>query len=73
MAQAAAAAGFDNVVDAFEADVASTWEAGFKSRWLDDHRIVNGGGYLTRDKNDYYFVFLASNSTQNLGNIPEVR
>lgn len=73
VATAAAAAGFDNVGDEFAAETADTWEAGFKSRWFDDHLVVNGSVYQTMDHNDYYFVFLASNSTQNLGNIKEVR
>lgn len=69
VAQAAAAAGFDNVDDLFKANVADTVEAGFKSQWDDGRFTVNGSAYYTADKNDYYFVFLASNSTQNLGNI----
>jgi iron complex outermembrane recepter protein len=73
VAQAAATAGFDNVGDSFGAEIASTWEAGFKSQWFDDRLQVNGAGYWTTDHNDYYFVFLASNSTQNLGNIQKVR
>jgi iron complex outermembrane receptor protein len=73
VATAAAAAGFDNVGDTFGAEIADTYEAGFKSRWFDDHLVVNGSGYLTMDHNDYYFVFLASNSTQNLGTIDQVR
>lgn len=73
VATAAAKAGFDNVGDTFGAEIASTYEAGFKSRWFDDHLIVNGSGYMTMDHNDYYFVFLASNSTQNLGTIDKVR
>ncbi len=73
VATAAAAAGFDNVGDQFNAETANTWEAGFKSRWFDDHLIVNGSIYQTMDHNAYYFVFLASNSTQNLGNINQVR
>ncbi|HKD21298.1 MAG TPA: TonB-dependent receptor [Rhizomicrobium sp.] len=72
VAQAAAAAGFDNVGDQFGAEIANTFEGGFKSRWLNDTLAVNGSVYTTRDHNDYYFVFLASNSTQNLGNIPGV-
>jgi iron complex outermembrane receptor protein len=35
--------------------------------------VLNGSLYHTQDHNDYYFVFLASNSTQNLGNIKGVR
>lgn len=73
VATASAAAGFDNVGDRFGGEVANTWEAGFKSRWFDDHLIVNGSIYTTNDHNGYYFVFLASNSTQNLGTIEEVR
>ena len=73
VAQAAAASGFDNVGDEFKAEIADTYEAGFKSRWFDDHLIVNGSIYQTMDHNAYYFVFIASNSTQNLGNIPLVR
>jgi iron complex outermembrane recepter protein len=73
VAQAAAAVNLYNVGDQFGAEIAGTYEAGFKSRWLNDHLIVNGSVYQTMDHNDYYFVYLASNSTQNLGNIPEVR
>ncbi|MDR3511950.1 MAG: TonB-dependent receptor [Caulobacteraceae bacterium] len=73
VAQAAKTAGFDNVGDTFNANTADTVEAGFKSRWLANRLIVNGSVYGTLDHNDYYFVFLASNSTQNLGNIKEAR
>jgi len=69
VAQAAAAAGYDNVYDIFKANVADTIEAGFKSQWDDGRLVLNGSAYFTWDHNDYYFVFLASNSTQNLGNI----
>jgi iron complex outermembrane receptor protein len=69
VAQAAKAAGFDNVGDLFDANTADTIEAGFKSQWDDGRLVLNGSGYFTWDHNDYYFVFLASNSTQNLGNI----
>jgi iron complex outermembrane receptor protein len=34
---------------------------------------INGSAYTTLSKNSYFFVFLAANSTQNLGNIPETR
>jgi iron complex outermembrane receptor protein len=71
VATAAAAAGFINVGDTFDAEVADTIEVGFKSRWWEDRVILNASAYWTRDRNGYYFVFLASNSTQNLGNIDE--
>ncbi|MEI9885840.1 MAG: TonB-dependent receptor [Rhizomicrobium sp.] len=73
VATAAAAAGFDNVGDMFNAETATTYEVGFKSRWFDDKLILNASGFTTQDHNDYYFVFLASNSTQNLGNLAGVR
>jgi iron complex outermembrane receptor protein len=73
VAQAAQSAGFDNVGDAFEANTADTFEVGFKSRWFENRLILNGSVYTTDDHDDYYFVFLASNSTQNLGNIKEAR
>lgn len=69
VATAAAAAGFDNVGDMFKAEVASTWEAGAKTTWWNGRVLLNGSVYYTEDHNGYYFVFLASNSTQNLGNI----
>ncbi len=73
VATAAAAAGFDNVGDQFNAETATTFEIGAKTRWFDDRLEINGSAYTTQDHNDYYFVFLASNSTQNLGNIQGVR
>jgi iron complex outermembrane receptor protein len=73
VATAAAAAGFVGVGDIFKAETADTWEGGLKAR-LFDHRVTfNASGYTTLSKNGYFFVFLASNSTQNLGNIPKVR
>jgi len=73
VATAATAAGFDNVGDMFNAETATTYEVGAKTRWFNDRLSVNGAVYTTQDHNDYYFVFLASNSTQNLGNIQGVR
>ncbi|HEY1629843.1 MAG TPA: TonB-dependent receptor [Rhizomicrobium sp.] len=73
VATAAAAEGFFDVGDMFRANLANTWEAGFKSRWFDDRLALNGSIYRTNDHDDYYFVFIASNSTQNLGNIPLTR
>ncbi|MEJ0042294.1 MAG: TonB-dependent receptor [Rhizomicrobium sp.] len=57
----------------FNAETATTYEVGAKTRWFDNRLSVNGAVYTTQDHNDYYFVFLASNSTQNLGNISGVR
>jgi len=73
VATAAAAAGFAGVGDTFKAEHDESYEAGFKSRLFDDRVTLNGSVYLTHSKDGYFFVYLASNSTQNLGNIPEVR
>lgn len=63
--------GFLGVNDIFEAEVADTFEAGFKSTWWDGRLTLNGAGYRTVSENGYFFVFLPANSTQNLGNIDE--
>jgi iron complex outermembrane recepter protein len=68
----AGASGIAGVGDLFEAEVAETVEVGAKAQLLD--RRLNAGLslYRTKSENSYFFVFLAANSTQNLGNIPEV-
>ena len=73
VATAAGSAGFVGVGDLFKAEHAETYEVGFKSRLLDRRVTFNASAYTTLSKNGYFFVFLASNSTQNLGNIPKVR
>jgi iron complex outermembrane receptor protein len=60
------------VSDLFEAEVADTWEVGAKGQFLDRRVSAGLSLYRTESKNSYFFVFLAANSTQNLGNIPEV-
>ncbi|MFZ1988368.1 MAG: TonB-dependent receptor [Alphaproteobacteria bacterium] len=69
VATAALAAGFAGVGDIFDQETADTYEAGFKSQFWDRRVSFNGSYYYTIDRGSYYFVFLASNSTQNLGNI----
>lgn len=59
------------VGDIFEAETADTFELGVKGK-LGPVRI-NAAAYTTLSQNSYFFVFLAASSTQNLGNIPEVR
>ena len=63
------ASGIAGVNDLFEAEVADTWEVGVKGQT--DKRHVSGGLSLfsTKSENGYFFVFLAANSTQNLGNL----
>lgn len=59
------------VGDIFEAETADTFELGAKAK-VGPVRI-NAAAYTTKSQNSYFFVFLAQSSTQNLGNIPEVR
>jgi iron complex outermembrane receptor protein len=69
----AAANGIVGVNDIFQAETAETFEAGFKTQFFDRKLTFNGAAYTTTSKNSYFFVFLAANSTQNLGNIPKSR
>ncbi len=59
------------VDDVFEAEVAETFEVGFKSKLLNGRMILNGSVFSTTSENSYFFLFLAQNSTQNLGTVPE--
>jgi iron complex outermembrane receptor protein len=61
--------GIAGVNDLFNAEVADTTEIGVKGQFLD--RRLNAGlsVYYTESTNSYFFVFLAANSTQNLGNL----
>jgi iron complex outermembrane receptor protein len=65
--------GIVGVEDIFEAETADTFELGFKSRLFDRMLTLNGAVFTTTSRNSYFFVFLAANSTQNLGNVPEVK
>ena len=69
----AAANGIVGVSDVYEAETAETFELGFKARLFDDMLSFNGAAFTTKSENSYFFVFLAANSTQNLGNVPETR
>ena len=57
------------VNDLFNAEVADTVEVGAKAQ--SDNGRLNGSValYSTKSTNGYFFVFLAANSTQNLGNL----
>jgi len=57
------------VNDLFEAEVADTWEVGFKGQFLDRRLNTSLSLYSTQSTNGYFFVFLVANSTQNLGNL----
>ena len=63
------ASGIAGVNDLFGAEVADTWEVGAKGR-SESGRLTGGISlFSTKSKNGYFFVFLAANSTQNLGNV----
>jgi iron complex outermembrane recepter protein len=63
------ASGIAGVNDVFEAEVADTWEVGFKGQFLDRRLNTSLSLFSTESTNGYFFVFLAANSTQNLGNL----
>jgi iron complex outermembrane recepter protein len=57
------------VGDLFNAEVADTYEAGVKGQMLNHRLDVDADVFHTHSRNGYFFVFLAANSTQNLGNL----
>jgi iron complex outermembrane receptor protein len=61
--------GIAGVNDLFEAEVADTWELGFKGQFLDRRLSTGLSVFSTKSTNGYFFVFLVANSTQNLGNL----
>jgi iron complex outermembrane receptor protein len=62
-----------NVGDTFQAETADTYEGGFKSSWFNRRLSFNAAAFETISHNGYFFIFLAANSTQNLGNIDQVQ
>ncbi|OYZ16914.1 MAG: TonB-dependent receptor [Sphingomonadales bacterium 28-64-96] len=66
----AASNGIVGVNDVFNAEVAETFEVGLKTQTDDRLLTFNTAAFTTRTENSYFFVFLAANSTQNLGNVP---
>lgn len=69
----AAANGFFGVGDQFNQETADTFEVGLKSTFMNGRANFNASAYTTKAKGTYYFIFIAANSTQNLGNIDEVQ
>jgi len=63
------ASGIAGVNDLFNAEVADTAEIGLKAQFMDNRVNLGVSAYSTESKNSYFFVFLAANSTQNLGNL----
>lgn len=65
--------GIVGVGDIFQAEVAQTVEIGARFSTPDRRFSLSANAYTTWDENSYFFVFLAANSTQNLGNVPKGR
>jgi iron complex outermembrane receptor protein len=65
----ARANGVLGVNDLFQAEIADTYEVGFKSQFLDRRLTLDADVFHTQSKNGYFFVFIAADSTQNLGNL----
>jgi iron complex outermembrane receptor protein len=66
VAEAAHQAG---VHDIFQAEIADTWEVGFKSEFAERRLAVNAALFDTKSTNGYFFYYSATTSTQNLGNL----
>jgi iron complex outermembrane receptor protein len=67
--EVARANGVLGVNDLFQAEIADTYEVGFKSQFLDRRLTLDGDVFHTQSKNGYFFVYIAADSTQNLGNL----
>jgi iron complex outermembrane receptor protein len=65
--------GIVGVSDIFEAETADTFELGARVALARRALTLSANVYTTHSENSYFFVFLAANSTQNLGNVPEAR
>ncbi|MGH8221274.1 MAG: TonB-dependent receptor [Steroidobacteraceae bacterium] len=65
----AAASGIKGVGDVFNAEIADTYELGVKGQMFDHLLSIDADVYHTHSQNGYFFVYLAANSTQNLGNL----
>ncbi|GER05129.1 TonB-dependent receptor [Iodidimonas nitroreducens] len=68
----AADLGIAGVDDIFEASTARTSEVGMKAQLFNNRVNVSAAAYHTDMKGELFFVFIAQNSTQNLGTIDKV-
>jgi iron complex outermembrane recepter protein len=57
------------VNDLFQAEIADTTEIGIKSQFLDRRLTLDADVFYTQSTNGYFFVYIAADSTQNLGNL----
>jgi len=71
VATVAAANGFAGVGDQFDQETTDTIEAGFKGVFRNGRVSTNLSAFHTKAEGTYFFIFIAANSTQNLGNLLE--
>ena len=64
--------GITGVGDLFDQETTETFEAGVKGIFYGGQIRANLSAFSTQAEGSYFFVFLAANSTQNLGNLTEV-
>lgn len=69
VAAVAKASGILGVGDTFKAEIADTYELGVKGDMFHHRLSVKADLFHTHTQNGYFFVYLAANSTQNLGNL----
>lgn len=65
-------AGISGVGDTFDAETVDTYEVGYKGQYMGGRINTSAALFHTVSEGAYFFVFLAENSTQNLGNLNEV-
>ncbi|MEQ8427807.1 MAG: TonB-dependent receptor [Gammaproteobacteria bacterium] len=58
--------------DTFNKEVADTIEIGVKSEWMNGRVKSNVAAFYTEAKGSYYFRFIPTSGTQNLGSLDEV-
>jgi iron complex outermembrane receptor protein len=56
------------VGDLFDQEVTETFEVGYKGQYMNNRLRTNLSVFKAEAEGSYFFVFLAANSTQNLGN-----
>jgi iron complex outermembrane receptor protein len=57
------------VNDTFQAEIADTYEVGVKGQMFDRRLTVDADVFHTQSRSGYFFVYIAADSTQNLGNL----
>lgn len=67
--EVARANGVLGVNDTFQAEIADTYEVGVKGQLFDRRLTVDADVFHTQSRNGYFFVYIAADSTQNLGNL----